>query len=105
MRHFIRGYFDGDGCITRIIRKTVVVPDINILGTLEFITKLVKIANIPQKLTKSKQHKHNTFALRCNAINDIVYFLNYMYKDATIYLDRKYKLYEFFKNGSRSIQE
>ena len=28
-----------------------------------------------------------------------------MYKDATIYLDRKYKLYEFFKNGSRSIQE
>lgn len=32
-------------------------------------------------------------------------FINYMYKDATIYLDRKYKLYEFFKNGCRSIQE
>lgn len=105
IRHFIRGYFDGDGCISRIIRKTVVVPDVSVLGTLEFITKLVKITNIPQKLIKAKHHKHNTFCLRCNAINDIVYFLNYMYKDATIYLDRKYKLYEFFKNGSRSIQE
>lgn len=30
---------------------------------------------------------------------------NYLYNDCTIYLDRKYKLYEFFKNGSRSVQE
>lgn len=28
-----------------------------------------------------------------------------MYANCTIYLDRKFKLYEFFKNGSRSVQE
>lgn len=32
-------------------------------------------------------------------------FINYIYKDSKIYLDRKYKLYQFFKQGSRSIQE
>lgn len=32
-------------------------------------------------------------------------FINYLYKDSTIYLDRKYKLYNFFKNGSRSLKE
>lgn len=28
-----------------------------------------------------------------------------MYQNCNIYLNRKYKLYNFFKNGSRSIQE
>ena len=31
--------------------------------------------------------------------------LNWLYSDCTIYLNRKYKLYNFFKNGSRSLQE
>ena len=34
-----------------------------------------------------------------------VKFINYLYSDAIVYLDRKYKLYEFFKDGSRSIEE
>ena len=32
-------------------------------------------------------------------------FINYLYSDATVYLDRKYELYKFFKDGSRSIEE
>ena len=32
-------------------------------------------------------------------------FINYIYNDANVYLDRKFKLYEFFKNGSRSVKE
>lgn len=31
--------------------------------------------------------------------------INYLYENCVIYLDRKYKLYEFFKSGSRSVQE
>ena len=30
---------------------------------------------------------------------------NLLYKDAKYYLDRKYKLYQFFKNGCRSKEE
>ena len=31
-------------------------------------------------------------------------FLNYIYENSTIYLDRKYKRYEFFRN-SHSVKE
>ena len=37
-RHFIRGYFDGDGCIT--YRKSGSSPGINMLGNLEFLLKI-----------------------------------------------------------------
>ena len=32
-------------------------------------------------------------------------FINYLYQNSSIYLDRKYELYQFFKNGSRSVEE
>ena len=36
------------------------------------------------------------------ALNDVTNFLNWIYKDATIYLDRKYEHYQdFFQNGSK----
>ena len=31
--------------------------------------------------------------------------INYLYGNSNIYLDRKYKLYQFFKNGCRSLEE
>ena len=38
-------------------------------------------------------------------LHNSVLFINYLYNNANIYLDRKYKLYQFFKNGSRSVKE
>ena len=32
-------------------------------------------------------------------------FINYLYDNCNIYLNRKYRKYTFFKNGSRSVQE
>lgn len=32
-------------------------------------------------------------------------FINYLYNDCTIYLQRKFNLFNFFKNGSRSLKE
>jgi intein/homing endonuclease len=40
IRHFIRGYFDGDGCFTRHIYYRTVTPAISILGTPNFLTVL-----------------------------------------------------------------
>jgi hypothetical protein len=34
-----------------------------------------------------------------------VNFINYLYQDCSVSLNRKYKLYQFFKNGSRSVEE
>ena len=103
--HFIRGYFDGDGCISRVIRKTLVVPSISILGTPEFIKELTKQLNVEYKITKHHHHDLQTVDYRQQKRETVHKILNFLYKNANVYLDRKYKLYEFFKNGSRSIQE
>lgn len=45
IRHFIRGYFDGDGCISYNRYKYGIVPRCSVLGTLQFITKLAEYSN------------------------------------------------------------
>lgn len=42
IKHFIRGYFDGDGSISRYIHKNIVTPHISIIGTLSFLNELDK---------------------------------------------------------------
>lgn len=104
IRHFIRGYFDGDGCISRHIHNTIITPSISMLGTPEFLLNVER--NIPCKVNyrHDKRHSVQTQILEFNKEEGIK-FINYLYKDANVYLDRKYKLYEFFKDGSRSVKE
>ena len=104
IKHFIRGYFDGDGCITRYLYKTKVSPNIQLLGTPEFLNKIEEYSNIFGTRGKDKRWKNNTEYINFK-LEDGVNFINYIYKDSTIYLDRKYKLYKFFEQGSRSLQE
>lgn len=107
IRHFIRGYFDGDGCITRRINLKTVSPDINLLGTPDFCNILSMILNehgILSKIIQDKRRNEKTRTLRFDVYNGIL-FINYMYSNSNIYLDRKYRLYQFFKNGCRSKEE
>lgn len=104
IKHFIRGYFDGDGCISRHIHVHTVSPNISLLGTPEFLSKIKEITNIECDFLQDKRRTEQTLAMQFNKENGIK-FINYLYSDATIYLDRKYKLYNFFKNGSRSVEE
>ena len=104
IRHFIRGYFDGDGCLTRHINKTIVTPVASILGTYEFLDSIVKYIGINGNIRHDYRHSNNTFSIEFNK-KATISFINYIYNNSTIYLDRKYKLYNFFKNGSRSVEE
>lgn len=104
VRHFIRGYFDGDGCFSRHLHKTIVSPHVELLGTPEFLNMIEKYSNIFGKRGKDKRWKNNTEYVDFS-LKEGVAFINYIYKDSKIYLDRKYKLYQFFKQGSRSLQE
>lgn len=57
IRHFIRGYFDGDGCFSRTFYKDEVFPKCSFLGTYEFISMVktileknnIHISNVNQK--------------------------------------------------------
>jgi len=104
IRHFIRGYFDGDGSFSRYLLKTCVNPHIQIIGTHAFLTKILEYSQLNGRFGKDKRWKNNTEYIEFDKENGIK-FINYIYDNCTIYLDRKYKLYQFFKQGSRSLQE
>lgn len=100
IRHFIRGYFDGDGWFT----NTEKCFQVGIIGTENFINGFLdSIENIDKKNKIFDVHiedgaKRYVFG----AYNDVLNFLNWIYKDSNIYLDRKYASYlDFIKNGSK----
>ena len=83
---FIRGYIDGDGCITYSRNGRL---QIEILGTKEFLTGILNI--FPEKFTlhKIKRLESNTFVLR-NCGKNADYIANKLYGKATIYMQRKF---------------
>lgn len=104
IKHFIRGYFDGDGCITRYVHKTCVSPHIELLGTKQMLEQILIHSNTSAKYKHDKRHSEETWSLEWSKQEGID-FINYLYQDCSIYLNRKYELYQFFKNGSRSVEE
>lgn len=104
VRHFIRGYFDGDGCLTRHVYVNTVSPSVSIIGTNNFLSNIIKYSGIEGNFRHDSRHSEETLILEYNKDNGIK-FINYIYNDSNISLDRKYKLYKIFKDGSRSLEQ
>lgn len=87
---FIRGYVDGDGCLYFTPTGKL---NLEIIGTPEFLTGIKQI--FPDKfsdLLKDKRWTDRTKRIvSCGKNSQLV--LDMLYKDSTIYLDRKYKKY------------
>ena len=97
IRHFIRGYFDGDGslCVTEKTRS------IDVLGTYDFLYQLCLESGIDtNKIYVSKSKSNKVFRIVLGSKSDLYNFSKYMYDDCNIYLDRKYekfkKLMEYY---------
>jgi hypothetical protein len=86
IRHFIRGYFDGDGSIS--VKKGN-CPCITFVGTKCFIESLMN--NLPYKKEIRKHKNIYIIGYSGKKAQDI---LEYMYNESRIYLKRKYKLYK-----------
>jgi DNA-binding transcriptional regulator WhiA len=100
IKHFIRGYFDGDGWFT----NTDSCFQVGIIGTEDFIKGFLdNIENV------NKDNKiftvHRTDGAKryvFGAYQDVLNFLNWIYEDSNVYLDRKYEHYlDFIQNGSK----
>jgi len=89
-RHFLRGYFDGDGSMTLGAKYSSGVKFlIQIIGTEDFLTETFQ-REFP---STNKLMKYKTCDMYCWKISSkqkVLDFLSYLYDDATIYLDRKY---------------
>lgn len=97
VRHFIRGYFDGDGNIgLRNTQRYVNCPRITLLGTEDFLYVLKMIFENTLGVTNvNLQLKRNNRAFSYQKTgNDARKILNYMYNRANIYLDRKYEIFK-----------
>lgn len=97
-RHFIRGVFDGDGCITNGQVIGFYGNDDLILSIQD---KLIESIGIPKnKLTVRKTNGANSFYF--SAKKDVYNFYHYIYDDSTIWLQRKrekFELLSFIKDA------
>lgn len=97
IRHFIRGYFDGDGCLSYELRTNYIVPRASLLGTKEFIQTLVTYLPLKDPLIIShNKESTNTYCLKLK-VSESKMFLDYIYNNCSIYLDRKYNRYNLLK--------
>lgn len=106
--HFIRGVFDGDGCISYSYSKFKTKNGINkyksmrfkIIGNINLIQKIQEILIEKCKISKNNLYidgKH--YKIKKENIVSVIYEGNlqvnkiytYLYKDATIFLTRKYE--------------
>lgn len=100
MRHFVRGYFDGDGCFSVIHRNdrgpNSKIYQLNITGMKEPLLKIQKylVNNIDIKQLPLKS-RINTKAVTMHygGKNVCKKILDYLYKNANMYLKRKHDKY------------
>ena len=95
---FLRGYFEGDGCLSLYFPKDKMIPRIRIIftsGSYAYLNQLVKsLSNILNTTKGAIFTKNKSNWLRFSKY-DSLKILNYMYKDLYLapFLERKYKKY------------
>ena len=106
IRHFIRGYWDGDGCLSWK-NKEHTYPEISVLGTDEMLYPIISYLPIEYKPTlrilhPDKQSITKYFALTGKKAYNIA---SYLYKDSMIYLQRKYDKYLEYCRLSKELDK
>ena len=103
IKHFIRGYVDGDGSFGRYLVNCKTQGkhhkyNLSICGTPKFLQKIQLVFKDVAKVggcycKRRKKSLSVVTSLRYSGGRSVKKILNYLYKDAQIYLDRKYKNY------------
>ncbi|MCU5076862.1 hypothetical protein [Bacillus paranthracis] len=88
IRHYARGYFDGDGSFYMDSRGRLIF---NLLGTEEFLIGFKEAFDIENKVLKDARSIVHYISV--GAREKVLNLMNYLYEDATIYLERKYQKY------------
>ncbi len=101
LRHFVRGYFDGDGGIH--YNKSNLNLMISITSTLEFCTRLKEIfkKELDMNFSFYKRHKDekDNWTINCGGNYQCMKFFEWLYFPSSIFLERKYDTFvKFIKN-------
>lgn len=104
VKHFIRGYVDGDGSLGIYNGR----GSVSILGTEHMLNGILSVLKSQSITTKSIPHrcttqgKTNIFELKLNGLCSAK-TAEYLYKNSHIYLDRKYKKYLQIKDIYKDV--
>lgn len=82
MKHFIRGFFDGDGCTSGV--------GVSFVGGFNFLSRLRKEMSF-MNTPGSFYQEGNVWRLKWHGIKLFQQFSEWLYEDATVYLERKHK--------------
>ena len=121
MRHFILGYFEGDGNISVYTRERKKHGDItkgswSIMGQEKFIFELKSYLEkefdehfcVSQIKRKSKSNA-NLFNIQTNKVSTLIKLYHWLYKDASFVMQRKYdkwrELMKIFKERGEDVGE
>ncbi len=98
IQHFIRGYFDGDGCIC--IRTNNTIDFTIVSGSMSMLTTLVEYLSVYSHIPMQKIHKFkksNLYRFSYTIKYDVKKIYNYLYEYSNIYLDRKKLKFDLIK--------
>lgn len=103
MRDFLRGYFDGDGCIHTSLQNEQPHIELSITGMSDMLKSISdfllqnNVIRIVPKIHDDKRSKASSIYFYGTDSNKEL--LDYLYKNSNIFLDRKYQKYiDFYKN-------
>jgi hypothetical protein len=106
IRHFIRGYFDGDGSVSlkksRERQITVYICGICMGFIKELQQELLK-NNIDSSIyieDRSSLSRKNMIKLLIGKHSSRLTFFDYLYKDSTIFIDRKYSKFKNYYDNT-----
>lgn len=89
--HFVRGYIDGDGWIGISTNKHL--ARIGVLGTQNFLLGIQESMHWKKVSIRECNRGSKAFVIEYNS-SETINYLNEIYKNANIYLDRKYEKYK-----------
>lgn len=90
LRHFIRGYFDGDGCITWNTKVPQIAAMFGVVSSKAFIESLMKVLTSIGAPGRLQSHcKSPVWYVHVSKQISLKRIYHYLYDEATIFLDRK----------------
>ena len=103
-RHFIRGYFDGDGYIGICKKKGL----IDIVGTKDLCDSFASIFKNELNINtyqrqRFPERKNNIWSIAISGNKQIKLFCDYIYNEATIYIERKHIKYKEFLDLNAAV--
>ncbi len=89
--HLVRGYFDGDGCLRWWRRNNGKCNQayVGFVGTYEFLERVSELIGVTNKISR----RGNVFVFQVVGNRKVRRITDWMYANATVYLDRKYNLW------------